>query len=131
MAKDLNNPNIANEGKAFRFKKGGSGNPKGRPATKPFKEALRKKVEQALQDGDVEVIELLAEALVKKGLGGDVQALNSIRDVLDGRPVPVFEDNQEIEITEVRWSIVEKIDDDPRQKMNMKTIEGKAERVTP
>lgn len=41
-----NNPNIAEDGKAYRWKKGQSGNPSGRPKSKTLSDAYRNKLEE-------------------------------------------------------------------------------------
>jgi Ni/Co efflux regulator RcnB len=41
-----NNPNIAEDGKSHRWKKGQSGNPSGRPKSKILSDAYRSKLEE-------------------------------------------------------------------------------------
>lgn len=65
------------------FKPGQSGNPGGRPKTKPFKEAIRRAVEAA--GDDTGKLDMLALALYSKALEGDVSALKEIADRLDGK----------------------------------------------
>ena len=65
------------------FKPGQSGNPGGRPKTKPFKEAIRRAVEAA--GDDTQKLDMLALALYSKALEGDVSALKEIADRLDGK----------------------------------------------
>ena len=66
MAKS-NNPNIAEEGKPHRWKKGQSGNPSGRPKSKTLSDAYRNKLEEPVPN-DLEGrtwAELIAEAQVR------------------------------------------------------------------
>lgn len=65
------------------WKPGQSGNPSGRPKTKPFKEAIRRAVEAA--GTDTEKLDRLATALYAKALEGDVSAIREIGDRLDGK----------------------------------------------
>ena len=67
------------------FKPGESGNPGGRPK-KPIKERLL----QRLREDDA-VLADLVEAILLKAKDGDVQAFNSIRDTIEGRPVQAVE----------------------------------------
>jgi hypothetical protein len=67
------------------FKPGESGNPGGRPK-KPIKERLL----QRLREDDA-VLADLVEAILAKARTGDVQAFNSIRDTIEGRPVQAVE----------------------------------------
>lgn len=65
------------------FQPGQSGNPNGRPKSKPFKDALRKALEEA---GDNErALSLVAMALVAKAQMGDVRAIKELADRLDGK----------------------------------------------
>lgn len=67
------------------FEEGQSGNPAGRPkSAKLFKDALTLAVKRT--EGDKTKLARIAEALVETAIGGDVQAANSIRDTLDGKP---------------------------------------------
>ena len=65
------------------FQPGQSGNPNGRPKTKPFKDALRKAIDAAGTDDSA--LELVAAALLAKAQDGDVQAIKEIADRLDGK----------------------------------------------
>jgi len=66
------------EGLLPPWQPGQSGNPSGRPKSKPFKEALQKAIaEQGLA--------LAAAALVRKANEGDVPALKELADRLDGK----------------------------------------------
>ncbi len=65
------------------FLPGQSGNPAGRPKTRPFKDALRKAVASAGKDG--EALKSVALALLSKAQNGDVQAIKEVADRLDGK----------------------------------------------
>ena len=65
------------------FQPGQSGNPNGRPKTKPFKDALRKAVDAAGDDGAA--LKLVALALLTKAQEGDVQAIKELADRMDGK----------------------------------------------
>lgn len=67
-----------------RWKPGQSGNPGGRPKTKPFKEALQRVIERL--GGPDEA----AAALFARAITGDVAAFKECADRLDGKvPTPV------------------------------------------
>ena len=83
-----NNPNIAEDGKAYRWKKGQSGNPSGRPKSKTLSDAYRNKLEEPVPN-DPEGrtwAELIAEAQVRDAVRGNVQAAREIADRTEGRP---------------------------------------------
>lgn len=61
-----------------QFKPGQSGNPKGRPKTKPFKDALQEIINEVGLAG-------AARALVTKANEGDVAALRELADRMDGK----------------------------------------------
>ena len=65
------------------FKPGQSGNPNGRPKSKPFKDALEKALKAAGDDGDM--LANVATALVGKAMAGDVPAIKELADRLDGK----------------------------------------------
>jgi Family of unknown function (DUF5681) len=86
MAKS-NNPSIAEDGKAHRWKKGQSGNPSGRPKSKMLSDAYRNKLEEPVPN-DPEGrtwAELIAEAQVRDAVRGNVQAAREIADRTEGR----------------------------------------------
>lgn len=68
-----------------KFVVGSSGNPGGRPRTRPFKEALQEEIELS-GDSPCELREV-ARQLIEKAKGGDIQAMNALFDRLDGKPV--------------------------------------------
>lgn len=65
------------------FQPGQSGNPNGRPKSKPFKKALSDALKAA--EDDSEVLKAVALALVTKAKEGDVQAIKEIADRMDGK----------------------------------------------
>lgn len=65
------------------FQPGQSGNPNGRPKSKPFKDAIQKALKAAGDDKDM--LEAVATALVGKAMMGDVPAIKELADRLDGK----------------------------------------------
>jgi hypothetical protein len=65
------------------FQPGQSGNPNGRPKSKPFKRALSEALKAAEDDSDI--LKAVALALVAKAKDGDVPAIKEIADRLDGK----------------------------------------------
>jgi len=86
MAKG-NNPNIAADGKPYRWKKGQSGNPSGKPKSKTLSDAYKSKLEEPVpNDPDGRTwAELIAEAQVRDAVRGNVQAAREIADRTEGR----------------------------------------------
>lgn len=82
-----NNPNIAKDGEPYRWKKGESGNPSGRPKSKVLSDAYKNKLEEVVPN-DPEGrtwAELIAEAQVRDAVRGNVQAAREIADRTEGR----------------------------------------------
>lgn len=82
------------------FQPGQSGNPNGRPKSKPFKKALSDALKAA--EDDSEAMAAIAMALVTKARDGDVPAIKEIADRLDGKvtqPIAGDEDGGPITIT--------------------------------
>lgn len=82
-----NNPNIAEDGKPHRWKKGQSGNPCGRPKSKTLSDAYKNKLEE-LVPNDAEGrtwAELIAEGQIRDAVKGNVQAAREIADRTEGR----------------------------------------------
>ena len=65
------------------FQPGQSGNPNGRPKTKPFREAIQRALEAA--GDDKEMLRKVAAALVEKAMAGDIPAIKEIADRMDGK----------------------------------------------
>ena len=63
-----------------KWKTGQSGNPKGRPSLKRFKEML-----SLVVDENAEGLKLAAQALMARAMTGDVAALKEMADRLDGK----------------------------------------------
>lgn len=88
-----------------KWPKGVSGNPGGRPKTKPFKEALQRVID-AMGGPDA-----AAQAIMARALTGDVAAFRECADRLDGKvPQSVVgggdEDDNPIKIETIRRIIV-------------------------
>src|ERR1700681_3293 len=73
------NPDV---GKAYRWKKGQSGNPGGRPKSKTLSDAYRNKLEEPVPNDPEKRTwaELIAEAQVRDAVRGNVQAAREIAD---------------------------------------------------
>lgn len=78
----------------MKFVKGKSGNPGGKPADKPFTDALRLAIHRA--HGDRRRLDNVANALISRAEAGDVSAIVAIADRLEGKPL------QQIETTVTR-----------------------------
>ena len=91
---------MANEENLIPYKKGQSGNPKGRPKGSKNRSSVAKKwlsVEQnqknplTNQDEDMSQEDLITLALIKKARKGDVQAYQKLLDSAYGAPVQQIE----------------------------------------
>lgn len=97
----MGNPNIGEEGKKYRWKKGQSGNPRGKKrGTKSIKKTLQKIVDRKIdlanplilnERGEPEnqlapLKDHLCTAMVLKALNGDVKAFETIVNRLEGMP---------------------------------------------
>lgn len=65
------------------FQPGQSGNPAGRPKSKPFREAIQRALDEAGNDKDA--LQAVATALVGKAMMGDVPAIKELADRMDGK----------------------------------------------
>jgi hypothetical protein len=65
------------------FQPGQSGNPNGRPKSKPFREAIQRALEEA--GDDKKALQAVATALVGKAMMGDVPAIKELADRMDGK----------------------------------------------
>lgn len=71
-----------------QFKKGQSGNPGGRPKTRPFRDALLARIHGC---DDPEVLSSVADALLEKARSGDTQSIAILADRLEGKPASTLE----------------------------------------
>lgn len=67
------------------FEPGKSGNPGGRPVTKPWADAIKRALARRADD-DGRSLNGLADRLLDKALEGDMSALKELGDRLDGKP---------------------------------------------
>jgi hypothetical protein len=74
-------------GKPYRWKKGQSGNPTGRPKSKTLSDAYRNKLEEPVPNDPERRTwaELIAEAQVRDAVRGNVQAAREIADRTEGK----------------------------------------------
>lgn len=84
------------------FQPGQSGNPNGRPKSRPFKDALERALKAAGADKDL--LATVATALVSKASDGDVPAIKEIADRLDGKVAQALIGGEEDDpVITVRW----------------------------
>jgi hypothetical protein len=67
-----------------RWQPGQSGNPKGRPRTKPLTDRLREAIE-AVDDEGRSVADRIVEKWIERASGGDVMALKEMLNRLEGK----------------------------------------------
>ena len=78
---------MANSRNLKPWPKGVSGNPGGRPKTKPVTEELERLLQQEAPEKNGQTwAALIAEALVRRAANGDVQAIAEVANRLEGRP---------------------------------------------
>jgi len=66
------------------FAKGKSGNPGGRPKTKPWADALM--LAASREDGDTTKLHKIAAKTVELAIQGDISAIKEFGDRIDGKP---------------------------------------------
>lgn len=97
-----------------RWKPGQSGNPKGRPISKPFKEALERQLAQLAQTKGLPPElghDVLAAAMVAKAMQGDVAAFKEVADRTDGKvPNPIGGTDELPPITAFSWKPQDQIE---------------------
>jgi len=67
------------------FQPGQSGNPNGRPKSKPFREALDRAIKAASEGSDGLSLDDIAKALLMKAKSGDVPAIKELAERYDGK----------------------------------------------
>jgi Family of unknown function (DUF5681) len=72
----------ANRTVSGQFRKGFSGNPSGRPKSRPFRDALEAVLKAAGPEADLQAI---ATSLCATAIAGNVQGIREIADRLDGK----------------------------------------------
>jgi hypothetical protein len=88
-------------GSATRYKPGQSGNPDGRPACKEISKALRVRLESEKPIAARTYAERLAKEWVEQGLGGNVSAIVTLADRVEGRPGVSVSINETDPLTEL------------------------------
>lgn len=87
------------------FQKGQSGNPSGRPKSKPFRDALNRIIKESGDDD--EALNIVARALYNKARDGDVAALKEFADRFDGKVPQAIGGDDDMpaikQILEVAW----------------------------
>ena len=82
--------NIAQLGKATRFRKGVSGNPSGRPSMRPITDALRDSLLRVDPKTGKTNARKLADVIVRKALRGDIRAAVLVWERIEGKtPFPL------------------------------------------
>jgi Family of unknown function (DUF5681) len=76
----MTNPKVAEFGARTRWKPGQSGNPKGRPIKHPITTALQESLSE-------ESAKEIAEVLIARAAGGDLDAARFIADRLEGKAI--------------------------------------------
>jgi hypothetical protein len=106
---------MANEKNLIKFKKGQSGNPKGRPVGSKNRSTIAKKwldIEQNLKNPLTSKVEnmsqedLITLALIRKAREGDVQAYQKLMDSAYGQPL------QQIEQTNIEQPLFPDVKED-------------------
>jgi hypothetical protein len=73
------------------FQKGISGNPGGKKKGRPWRDAIERALKRRIAENDLQGIDKLADALIDKGIAGDVIAIREIGDRLEGKPAQAVE----------------------------------------
>ena len=83
----------------------------GYKADKLFRDALMVAVKRATAKGSpTKRLAALADALVEKGVGGDVPAIKEIADRLDGRPAQAVDVDVAVSITAIERRIIDPVE---------------------
>ena len=68
------------------FQKGQSGNPSGRPLSRPWRDAIERALALIDKGERAKRLDRIAQQLVASALSGDPQSIKEIGDRLDGKP---------------------------------------------
>lgn len=95
--------------------KGQSGNPEGRRAEKPWRDAIRRAIKRR-ETSDPQALEKIADALIEQAAGGKVDALKEFGDRVDGKvPQAIVGDDEadpvNVKVTTIKRVIVERAGD--------------------
>lgn len=78
------------------FQPGQSGNPNGRPKSKPFREALDRAIKSANEAGEEGLsLDDIAKALLVKAKTGDVPAIKELAERYDGKVAQAIENGED------------------------------------
>lgn len=80
------NPNIAEAGRATRFKPGQRANPSGRPKSTPLTDELRRHLAEVSLNKKTTHLRLVVESLVERAETGDMAAQRIVWEYIDGKP---------------------------------------------
>lgn len=89
------------------FQPGQSGNPSGRPQSKPWSDAIKRALARAENDPALaaKTLNRLAERLLENCAEGDLSALKELGDRLEGKPVTIHGGDTENPIKlEISWA---------------------------
>jgi len=101
--KRLNNPEIAEAGKEYRWQAGQSGNPSGRPPNKRYlSELAREWLQQQAPEQDYTNDELVVKALGEKAKKGDARAIELLHDWTEGKVTDTHKIEGSIPVTLIR-----------------------------
>ena len=129
----LGSPSVQNSGKTVSnsqnlkpWVKGVSGNPGGRPKTKPLTEELQRLLEQEAPNSKGRTwATAIALALVKRASKGDVRAISELGNRVEGRPAQAVELNADLSS-----SIVERLQAGRKRVLAGMTEEEIREKIT-
>jgi hypothetical protein len=85
------------------FPKGISGNPAGRPKKALLSDALRRQLAEALPNAPEKTIaEVIARALIREAVSGNVQAIREIGDRSEGKPAQAIAIDLDVQVNDWR-----------------------------
>jgi hypothetical protein len=85
------------------FPKGVSGNPAGRPRKALLSDALRRQLAEALPNAPEKTIaEVIARALIREAVAGNVQAIREVGDRSEGKPAQALAIDLDVQVNDWR-----------------------------